>query len=116
MLSSSPLAAIASAKFLREAVYMKRVWSGGAPSQVPWGAASGKLRSADCDRLRALVLPTPQQFAYSDQPAHRLLRRARPGVLRMAPTAAEAREWARGYAASRVVLPGKPSVPSGVLL
>ena len=97
---------------------MKGVMSGGSPSQMPWGAASGKLRAVDCDRLRlwASSLPSRASFAFDDQPAHRLLRRARPGVLRLAPTAAEAREWARGYAARRVVLHEAPEVPSVLIL
>jgi len=103
LLSASPAAAIASAKFFREVVYMKGVVSGTEASATPWGAASGTLRSTEREtaRIWAASLQVPPSFPYSDQPAHRMLRRSRPGVLRMAPTAAEARAWVCAFAARR---------------
>jgi len=82
---------------------MKGVVSGADPSVEPWGAASGVMRSADREVARAWAasLLAPPPFPYGDQPAHRLLRRNRPGVLRMAPTAFEARAWVCTFAARR---------------
>jgi len=87
LLSSSPAAALATAHFLRVAIYIRAVCVSDQPSPMPWGVGSGKLRAKDCARARwwAAHAPTPVSFPFVDQPAHALLRRGRRGVVRLAP-------------------------------